>query len=84
MQGNGQLFYNEGDGDVPQLIGAKGQIRVGQSVTVTLNFQQAGELTLAVPVEKQTNGLPGPSPTPSAGSSSSAGASASPSASATP
>ena len=49
---------------MPQLIGAKNQVRVGQTVNVTLNFQQAGELTIAVPVEAATNGLPGPSPTP--------------------
>ncbi len=90
ITGNGQLFYNEGDGNVPQLIGAKSQVRVGQTVTVTLNFQQAGELTLAVPIEKATDGLAGPSPTPtpsasaSASPSASAGTSASPSASATP
>ncbi len=64
IQANGQKYYNEGDGDVPQLIGAKNQVRVGQTVTVTLNFQQAGELTIAVPVEAATSGLPGPSPTP--------------------
>ena len=61
---NGSLFYNEGDANVPQLIGAKTLLRVGQTVNVTLNFQQAGELTIAVPIEAATSGLPGPSPTP--------------------
>ena len=64
IRANGQKYYNQGDGDVPQLIGAKNQVRVGQTVNVTLNFQQAGELTISVPVEAATNGLPGPSPTP--------------------
>jgi copper(I)-binding protein len=82
IQGNGQKYYNEGDGDVPQLIGAKNLVRVGQTVNVTLNFQQAGELTITVPVEAATNGLPGPSPTPtpSPTESASASPSASPSA----
>jgi copper(I)-binding protein len=90
IQANGQRYYNEGDGDVPQLIGAKNRVRVGQTVTVTLNFQQAGELTIAVPIEAATDGLPGPSPTPtpspsespsaSPSASSSAATSASPSA----
>jgi copper(I)-binding protein len=60
----GQTFYNEGDGSVPQLTGMKGLVRVGQTVTVTLNFQQAGELTIAVPIETATDGLSGPSPIP--------------------
>jgi copper(I)-binding protein len=88
--GNGKLVYNEGDGDVPQLIGAKNLVRVGQTVDVTLNFQQAGELTITVPIEAATSGLPGPSPTPTPSlsptpaASASVSASASPSASATP
>jgi copper(I)-binding protein len=80
IQASGQKYYNEGDGDVPQLIGAKSQVRVGQTVNVTLNFQQAGELTIAVPVEAATNGLPGPSPTPTPSPTDSASPSASPSA----
>jgi copper(I)-binding protein len=80
IQASGQKYYNEGDGDVPQLIGAKSQVRVGQTVNVTLNFQQAGELTIAVPVEAATNGLPGPSPTPTPSPTESASPSASPSA----
>jgi copper(I)-binding protein len=100
IRANGQKYYNQGDGDVPQVIGAKNQVRVGQTVNVTLNFQQAGELTITVPVEAKTDGLAGPSPTPtpspsetpsatpsvvaSASASASVDASASPSASASP
>ena len=60
----GQTFYNEGDGSVPELTGMKGLVRVGQTVNVTLNFQQAGELTIAVPVQAAMDGLSGPSPIP--------------------
>jgi copper(I)-binding protein len=80
IQAGGQKYYNQGDGDVPQLIGAKNQVRVGQTVNVTLNFQQAGELTIAVPIEAATNGLPGPSPTPTPSPTESASPSASASA----
>jgi copper(I)-binding protein len=81
ISAGGQTFYNEGDGSVPQLTGMKGLIRVGQTVTVTLNFQQAGELTIAVPIEEATGGLSGPSPIPTP--TPSASTSASPSATAT-
>ncbi len=80
ISGNGQLFYNEGDGSVPELTGMKGLVRVGQTVTVTLTFQQAGEVTVAVPIEDATAGLSAPSPIPTPSSS----ASASPSTSASP
>lgn len=82
VPGNGQLFYNEGDGNVPQLIGAKNLVRVGQTVNVTLNFQQAGELTIAVPIQNATSGLAGPSPTPTPSESASPSSSISPSSSA--
>jgi copper(I)-binding protein len=92
ISAGGQTFYNEGDGSVPQLTGMKGLVRVGQTVTVTLNFQQAGELTIGVPIEAATDGLSGPSPiptpaptaTPSASATSSTAATATPSSSATP
>ena len=81
INANGQLFYNEGDGSVPELTGVKGLVRVGQTVTVTLTFQVAGELTIDVPIEHATPGLSAPSstPTPSASPSSTAPPSASPS-----
>ncbi len=69
ISANGQIFYNEGDGSVPELVGAKSLLRVGQTVEVTLTFAQAGELTIAVPIEAATPGLPGPSPTPTPSSS---------------
>ena len=89
ISGGGQLFYNEGDADVPQLTGLKQDVRVGQTVTVTLTFAQAGEVTLTVPVEApqpdaQGSPLPGPSPLASATPSGSATPTTSPSASATP
>ncbi|HEX4429681.1 MAG TPA: hypothetical protein VHZ96_10475 [Frankiaceae bacterium] len=84
----GQVFYNEGDGSVPELTGVKGRLRVGQTVNVTLNFQQAGELTITVPIEDATDGLsapsPIPTPTPTATPTTSPSASASASASASP
>jgi copper(I)-binding protein len=78
----GQTFYNEGDGSVPELTGMKGLVRVGQTVSVTLTFQQAGELTIAVPIQPATSGLaaPSPIPTPSPTASPSASPAASPSA----
>ena len=79
INANGKLFYNQGDGSVPELTGMKGLVRVGQTVTVTLTFQQAGELTLDVPIEAATPGLSAPSPiataTPSASTPPSASAS---------
>ena len=89
--GGGSLYYNAGDGSVPQLTGLKNKVLVGQTVTVTLSFAQAGDVTVMVPVESSQ--LPGPSPlptpspsasaTPTVTPSSSAAATASPSASAT-
>ncbi|MCW2548150.1 MAG: hypothetical protein JWN96_2610 [Mycobacterium sp.] len=78
IAGGGSLFYNAGDAFVPELTGLKNKVLVGQSVTVTLSFAQAGDLTLQVPIESST--LPGPSPAPSE----SASATASPSATAAP
>ena len=82
---NGQVFYNEGDGSVPELTGIKGLVRVGQTVTVTLAFQQTGEITVAVPIETATDGLaaPSPIPTPTPAATPSSSASASPSSVAT-
>ncbi len=87
----GSLFYNNGDASVPVLNGIKTKALVGQTVTVTLTFQQAGALTLTVPVDA-SGGRPGPTATssaspsasPSATSSASPSATATPSASATP
>jgi copper(I)-binding protein len=78
IEGGGSLFYNAGDAFVPELTGLKNKVLVGQSVTVTLSFAQAGDLTLQVPIESST--LPGPSPAPSE----SASATVSPSATAAP
>jgi len=88
IAGGGSLFYNAGDPVVPQLTGLKQKVLVGQTISVTMDFQVAGEITLTVPVESST--LPSPSPVPSASASPAASASptasasASPSASATP
>lgn len=59
---DGQLFFNEGDGSVPELIRLKGLVRVAQTVQVTLRFAAAGELTITIPVDAATPELPGPSP----------------------
>ena len=89
IPGGGQLFYNEGDAFVPQLTGLKQKVLVGQTVDVTLDFAQTGELRLTVPVEAaqtdaQGNPLPGPSPTPSASPSVTASPSAAAAGSASP
>jgi copper(I)-binding protein len=85
VHGGASLFYNGGDADVPQLTGLKHDVLVGQTVTVTLTFQTAGEVKVTVPVLPSNLGtggspLPPPSPIPSASASGSS--SASPSASA--
>jgi copper(I)-binding protein len=71
----GQLLYNEGDAAVPQLTGLKVAVLVGQTVPVTLTFAEAGDVTLTVPVEAVSNGLPGPSAIPSPTASAHAAAS---------
>jgi len=78
IPGGSSLFYNAGFAAVPQLTGLKNKALVGQTVTVTLTFAQAGELTLQVPIE--SSDLPGPSAAPS----DNANATATPSASVTP
>lgn len=45
------LYYNLGATTLPVLTGLKQNVLVGQTVTVTLTFAQAGELTVAVPVQ---------------------------------
>jgi copper(I)-binding protein len=80
IPGGGSLLYNAGFAAVPQLTGLKNKALVGQTVTVTLTFAQAGELTLQVPVE--SSDLPGPSAVPS--DSASASPSASPSTTSSP
>jgi copper(I)-binding protein len=84
LVGGGSLVFNAGASTVPQLTGLKDRSLVGQTITVTLVFQQAGELTLAVPVE--TSDQPGPSPEASASGTvvPSASDSASPAATASP
>jgi copper(I)-binding protein len=62
LPGGGQLVFNEGDAAVPQLTGLKSDVLVGQTVALTLTFAQTGDVTLTVPVEAVSNGLPGPSP----------------------
>jgi copper(I)-binding protein len=76
----GKLQFNAGASTVPLLTGLKDKVLVGQTITVTLVFQQAGELTLAVPVEASDE--PGPSPVASV--SDTAVPTQAPSASATP
>ncbi len=78
----GSTFFNTGDASVPQLTGLKQKVLVGQQLSVTMVFQEAGELTLSVPVE--ASDLARPSPVPSASASATPSSSASPSASATP
>ena len=78
VTGGGSLFYNAGDGSVPQLTGLKAKVLVGQTITVTLSFAQAGDVTVKVPVESST--LAPPSPLPSASAQPSASLTVSPSA----
>jgi copper(I)-binding protein len=92
ITGGSSLYYNAGDGSVPQLTGLKNKVLVGQTITVTLSFEQAGDVTVKVPVESSTlappsplpSATPKPSATPSASSSASATEVPSASASATP
>jgi copper(I)-binding protein len=64
-------FWNDGDGDVPQLTGLTKNVLVGQTMDLKLVFENAGELDITVPVvtsqpDAQGSPQPGPSPLPSA------------------
>jgi copper(I)-binding protein len=80
VTGGGSLFYNAGDGSVPQLTGLKNKVLVGQTITVTLSFAQAGDVTVKVPVESSTLAAPSPLPSESATPTASATSTVSPSA----
>lgn len=81
IAGGSSLFYNAGDASVPQLTGLKNKVLVGQAVTVTLSFAQAGDLTLQVPVESSTLAPPSPLASDNANPSASASTTQAPSAS---
>ena len=76
--GGSSLFYNAGDASVPQLTGLKNKVLVGQTITVTLSFQVAGDVTVKVPVESGTLAPPSPLQSGSAAPTASSSASATP------
>ncbi len=83
----GSRYYNDGDAAVPQLTGLKRNLLVGQTVSLKLVFQSAGELDITVPViAKETDeagsSLPTPSAVPSATATPAASATVTPSAAA--
>jgi copper(I)-binding protein len=53
-----------GGGDHVMLMGVPGKYTKGQTVTVTLTFEQAGEVTLTVPVDNARTTAPTTGPTP--------------------
>ena len=55
---NGILFLGNGTGPSVTLVGLDDQVGVGQTVPVTFTFQQAGTVTLQVPVATAARDLP--------------------------
>ncbi|PZA20093.1 hypothetical protein DMO24_17255 [Modestobacter versicolor] len=54
----GTLYMGNGDGPSVTLVGLAEEIGVGQYVDVTFTFEEAGEITVAVPVGYATRDLP--------------------------
>jgi copper(I)-binding protein len=54
----GTLFIGNGDGPSVTLVGLTDDLGVGQYVDVTFTFEQAGKVTVAVPVATATRDLP--------------------------
>jgi copper(I)-binding protein len=54
----GTLFLSNGTGPAVTLVGLSEELGVAQSLDVTFTFQQAGEVTVAVPVGVATRDLP--------------------------
>ena len=52
------LFIGNGTGPSVTLVGLSGELGVGQYVDVTFTFQQAGPVTVPVPVATSTRDLP--------------------------
>ncbi|WP_369140622.1 copper chaperone PCu(A)C [Modestobacter versicolor] len=52
------LFLGNGDGPSVTLVGLAEEIGVGQYVDVTFTFEEAGEITLPIPVGYATRDLP--------------------------
>ena len=55
---NGVLYLGNGTGPSVTLVGLTDQVGVGQTVPGTVTFQQAGTLTLQVPVATSARDLP--------------------------
>jgi copper(I)-binding protein len=54
----GTLYIGNGDGPSVTLVGLADQVGVGQYVDVTFTFQQAGEVSMQVPVGVASRDLP--------------------------
>jgi copper(I)-binding protein len=55
---NGVLYLSNGDGPAVTLVGLADEIGVGEYVDVTFTFEQAGEITVPVPVGTSSRDLP--------------------------
>jgi copper(I)-binding protein len=55
---NGTLYLGNGTGPSVTLVGLSQDLGVGQFVTVTFTFEQAGEVTVPVPVATSARDLP--------------------------
>jgi len=55
---NGVLYLSNGDGPAVTLVGLADEVTVGQYVDVTFTFEEAGEVTVPVPVGTPSRDLP--------------------------
>ena len=55
---NGVLYLSNGDGPAVTLVGLADELSVGEYVDVTFTFEQAGEITVPVPVGTSSRDLP--------------------------
>jgi copper(I)-binding protein len=58
VPGAGTLFLGNGSGPSITLVGLSEELGVGQYVDVTFTFEQAGQITVAVPVATANRALP--------------------------
>jgi copper(I)-binding protein len=58
VPGAGTLFLGNGSGPSITLVGLSDELGVGQYVDVTFTFEQAGQVTVAVPVATAKRDLP--------------------------